>query len=96
MKATGYLFLLLFIAFQATPIVMNLLKANSELFVIAMLDEEDIHDTELQLQDELLSEFKADTSINFLEFHKVKTNFSYYKTDYGVFLDPVSPPPRLI
>lgn len=91
----NWFFLILFIAFLATPPLVNLIESGGELKISMVLEEENNNDSNKTKKNSEIF-IKSTNSYVFSDFEQdilaikiAKLNF------YSVYLDPVSPPPRL-
>ena len=94
MKTKVYFFLLLFVSFLVTPVVINLLNNNGNKVVFAITEEENTKDFKIEFK----KDFKLDRDLLSLYspiFELRRTTINRYSLrSYSIYLDPVSPPPR--
>ncbi len=94
MKIKVYFFLLLFVTFLVTPVVVNLLHNKDSKVVFAMSEEENPKDFKIEFK----KDFKHDH--NLIAFYSVELKLrnnridGHIIRDYSIYIDPVSPPPR--
>ncbi|MCM4154887.1 hypothetical protein [Gramella sp. AN32] len=96
MQLKGLLFLLIFTAYLATPPVVNYFKANGEISM-ATIDEEPSgcdDNSETQKKIEIFNKMNTFTN-NFDHSGLFVALFLKSSLNSSIYLDPVSPPPRL-
>lgn len=96
MKFIAYFFLSVFLTFIALPLLVKLVEQSDELITIAAAEEEDNMNNILEVQQDFIIDqfavFKFTFSIitNITPDHISNTTYSL------VYIDPISPPPRIV
>tara|TARA_R110000765_G_scaffold260307_1_gene360529 strand:- start:1961 stop:2344 length:384 start_codon:yes stop_codon:yes gene_type:complete len=96
LRAKSYFFILLFIAFLVTPPLVQILKAGDDNSSISFIEEENNTDGKFELEKKLEVFSKENFAIEFLEIiiNRVQP-YSSQDLAMSIYLDPVSPPPRM-
>ena len=96
LRVKSYFFILLFIAFLVTPPLVQILKAGDDNSSISFIEEENNTDGKFELEKKLEVFSKENFAIEFLEIiiNRVQP-YSSQDLAMSIYLDPVSPPPRM-
>lgn len=86
---------MLFVAFLVTPVIVNLLKSDGDTVLVAVLEEENSKNVNVELKHDNQFVYDWDNLIPLLGLQEQSPSYKYHRPDYIIFLDPVSPPPRL-
>ena len=94
LKTKGYFFLILFIAFLATPSVITLIQPDQNLYSTSFFEEENTQDSvEIEKNHKISHESFGITFFEIIEENS--GNFSYTQRLSSIYLDPAIPPPRV-
>ncbi|WP_125411781.1 hypothetical protein [Leeuwenhoekiella sp. MAR_2009_132] len=97
MKQQSVFFLILFVTFLVTPVVVSYLNRGDKVLVVSVLEEEN---TGKGFNQNFEKDVKLISSIliinTFLTEQKTALFFHNNSIECSVYLDPVSPPPRLV
>lgn len=95
MKTASFFFLMLFVTFLVTPLIVNLLKNDGDAVIVMILEEENSKNTSLKLKQDNQFVYDWDNFIPKWGLQEQSPNYKYHRPEYIIFLDPSSPPPRL-
>lgn len=95
MKTTGFFFLMLFVTFLVTPIVVNTIKGDGDSVMVVILEEENFKNSNFNIKTDIQFYYDLDRLVPLVELQDQSQTYEYNRSDYTIFLDPVSPPPRM-
>ena len=95
MKTTGFFFLLFFVTFLVTPVIVNAFKGDGDTVTVVILEEENLKNSNLNPKLDFQFYYDLDRIVPLVELQDQSPIYNYNRSDYTIFLDPVSPPPQI-
>jgi len=95
LKTIGFFFLILFVTFLVTPALVNTFKGDGDPVVVVILEEENLKNSNFNIKSDLQFYYDLDRLVPLVELQDRAQTYEYNRSDYTIFLDPVSPPPRM-
>ena len=94
MKTTVFL-LILFFTFLVTPVIVNAFKGDGDTITVIILEEENLKNSNLNPKIDFKFYYDLDRIVPLVELQDQSPIYTYNRSDYIIFLDPVSPPPQM-
>jgi len=94
LKTTVFL-LILFFTFLVTPVIVNAFKGDGDTITVIILEEENLKNSNLNPKIDFKFYYDLDRIVPLVELQDQSPIYTYNRSDYIIFLDPVSPPPQM-
>ncbi len=93
MKTTGFFLVILLFTFLVTPVIVN--AFNDDAITVVILEEENLKNSNLDPKIDLKFHYDLNRIVPLVELQNRSPIYTYNKSGYTIFLDPVSPPPQM-
>jgi hypothetical protein len=78
-----------------TPVIVNAFKGDGDAITVIILEEENLKNSNLNPKIDFKFYYDLDRIVPLVELQDQSPIYTYNRSDYIIFLDPVSPPPQM-